>query len=188
MMRLISGRLKLSRAVILSLSACVAAGWFSFDAHTQQTRSIADGVFSNGQAARGQQIYQSQCAVCHGTALEGASGPPLAGEGFLANWSGRTLEELVDKTQKTMPFGTPGTLSRQQSADLTAYMLQTGKFRSGQTDLSDSGLAQIVFPVVRSAEVPPGTPGSVSLPPPEGNLSELMRAIHFPNSDRKSVV
>src|SRR5688572_23950053 len=108
MMRLISGRLNVRRAMILSLCACVAAGVFSFDAHTQQTRSIADGVYSSGQATRGQQMYQSQCAVCHGGALEGASGPPLVGDGFLANWSGRTLEELVDKTQKTMPFGSPG--------------------------------------------------------------------------------
>jgi len=32
----------------------------------QAPRSVADGVYSAGQAARGQQLYKSQCAGCHG--------------------------------------------------------------------------------------------------------------------------
>jgi len=63
--------------------------------------------------------------------MEGSSGPPLAGAEFLANWSARPLSGLVDKIQKTMPFGQGGSLSRQQSTDLTAFILQTGKFPAG---------------------------------------------------------
>ena len=74
--------------------------------------------------------------------MEGAIGPPLVGESFLANWSARPLAEAVDKIQKTMPFEKPGSLSRQQSADLLAYVLQAGKFPAGPADLGEGVLAR----------------------------------------------
>ncbi len=151
---------------------------------TPQARSITDGVYSAAQAARGQQLYKTQCGGCHGSAMEGTNGPPLVGEGFLANRSAQTLANLVDKIQKTMPFNLPGSLSRAQSTDLAAYILQAGKFPAGQTELSEAVLAQIVFPTVRVTAAPRAASlAGTSLPPPEGNLAELMRAIAFPNAN-----
>ena len=161
--------------------ACALVGAFSLIGHAGQLRSVTDGAYSTGQAARGQQIYQAQCAECHGNAMEGTTGPPLVGDSFLSNWSARPIADLVDKTQKTMPFNLPGSLSRQQSTDLAAYMLQAGKFPAGQVELSDAVLAQITFPAVRTSPAPAAISGGGSLPPPEGNLAELMRAIAFPN-------
>jgi mono/diheme cytochrome c family protein len=147
-------------------------------------RSITQGVYSAGQAARGQQLYKAQCAACHGNALEGTVGAPLAGESFLSNWSARSLANLVDKIQKTMPFEQPGTLTRPQATDLTAYILEAGKFPAGQAELSEAALAQTVFPTARSTAVTgSASRAGTSLPPPEGNLAELMRAIAFPNSN-----
>jgi mono/diheme cytochrome c family protein len=169
----------------LGVASCALVGAFSLTGHAGQLRSVTEGVYSGGQAARGQQIYQVQCAECHGKAMEGTIGPPLAGESFLSNWSARPLANLVDKIQKTMPFNLPGSLSRQQSADLAAYMLQAGKFPAGQVELSDAMLAQVVFPTARTSPAPAAaiSAGASSLPPPEGNLAELMRAIAFPNSN-----
>ena len=73
-------------------------------------------------------------------------GSPLAGDSFLSEWSARPLSAFVDKIQKTMPFSAPGSLSRQQSADLTAYILQVGKFPAGRAELTEATLAQIAFP------------------------------------------
>jgi mono/diheme cytochrome c family protein len=140
-----------------------------------QARSITERVYSEAQAMRGREIYKPQCAGCHGDVMQGTIGPPLAGDSFLANWSARPLAGLVDKIQKTMPFNTPGSLSRQQSIDLTAYVLQAGKFASGEADLADASLGQIVFPAVRISTASGSTP--------EGNLAELMRAIAFPNAN-----
>src|SRR6266853_1991040 len=117
-------------------------------------RSITEGAYSVGQAARGQQLYKAQCAACHGTAMEGTSGPPLAGDGFLSNWSGQPLANLVGKIQKTMPFNLPGSLSRSQSTDLAAYVLQAGKFPAGRIELSEAVLQQIAFPTVRPSQAP----------------------------------
>ena len=148
-----------------------------------QVRSLTEGVYSAAQAARGQQLYKAQCAACHGRALEGASGPPLTGDGFVSNWSARSLENLVDKIQKTMPFNLPGSLSKRQSTDLVTYVLQSGKFPSGQSELGEAGLAQIVFPIAPRVANVAGTSRSLVEAQPEGNLAELMRAIAFPNSN-----
>jgi mono/diheme cytochrome c family protein len=171
------------RDVFALSCACALVGAFSIAGHAGQQRLVTEGVYSTGQAARGQQVYTAQCAECHGTALEGASGPPLVGESFLSNWSARTLVDLVDKIQKTMPFNNlAGNLSRQQSTELTAYILQAGKFPAGQVELSEVALAQTAFAPTGPSR-PSAVTSSTSLPPPEGNLAELMRAIAFPNSN-----
>ena len=185
MMRLIPmGPAPLRYALGVAACAYAIVAMSSVAGNAGQLRSATDGVYSAGQAARGQQVYQAQCAECHGNSLEGTSGPPLVGENFLSNWSARPLTNLVDKIQKTMPFNLPGSLSRQQSTDLTAYMLQTGKFAPGQAELTDATLAQIAFPAARPPAAPVATTAAgASLPSPEGNLAELMRAIAFPNSN-----
>jgi mono/diheme cytochrome c family protein len=150
-----------------------------------KARSITEGVYSAEQAARGQQLYKTQCAACHGNAMEGTVGPPLAGDGFLSNWSAQPVANLVDKIQKTMPFNLPATLSRSQSTDLAAYVLQVGKLPAGQAELSEAALGQIVFPTLprNSAVTSAGSLARGFLAPPEGNLAELMRAIAFPNAN-----
>ena len=77
-----------------------------------------------------------------------------AGESFLSNWSAHPLANLVDKIQKTMPFNLPGSLSRSQSTDLAAYVLQAVKFPAGSAGLNETALTQIVFPSVRSSSAP----------------------------------
>jgi mono/diheme cytochrome c family protein len=58
--------------------------------------TIWDGVFTQEQADRGQQVASGACASCHGAALNGVpddpdmqAGPPLSGEAFLDEWAGR---------------------------------------------------------------------------------------------------
>lgn len=179
-----SGPPAIRRALAVAFGVHVLVGAFSLAGHAGQSRSVSDGVYSSGQAARGQQIYQAQCAECHGKAMEGTIGTPLVGESFLSNWSARSLTNLVDKIQKTMPFNQPGSLSRQQSTDLAAYILQAGKFPAGQAELNDAALAQIMFPTAKTSSAPAAaTAAGPSLSAPEGNLAELMRAIAFPNSN-----
>jgi mono/diheme cytochrome c family protein len=171
------GRPMIRRSLTAMLSCAALAGAFLQIGYAQQLRSPADGVYSVAQATRGQQLYKAQCAECHGNAMEGTIGSPLAGDTFLSRWSARPLTSLVDKVQKTMPFNLPGSLSRQESTDLTAYILQFGKFPSGQNELRDAMLEQISFPVVPR----PAQQGIAAAP--EATLAELMRAIAFPNSN-----
>jgi mono/diheme cytochrome c family protein len=148
--------------------------------HAQQTRSIADRVYSDAQATRGQQVYQQQCVSCHGTALEGVVGPPLAGDGFLSVWSARSLADLVSKIAQTMPPGQTGSLSQPQAIDLAAFILRSGKFAAGQAELAPADLGRIAFPTRAAPAVAAG--GAVGFTP-AGNLAQLMRAVTFPNAN-----
>jgi len=160
--------------MVLCAGAVLAGGWISVSAG--QSRSVTEGVYSSQQADRAKPIYTDQCADCHGNALEGGVGSPLAGDSFLANWSGRPLSNLVDKIQKTMPFNLPGSLSRQQATDLTAYILAGGKFPAGRAELNENGLTQIALPTVKSTNAKATTATT-------GTLAEFMRAIAFPNAN-----
>jgi cytochrome c len=125
-------------------SSGAALGWalFALSAiRTQEpapvyTRSVWDGVYTEEQAKRGEPVYRKECAACHGEQLNGGeSAPPLAGGAFLSNWNGLTLGDLFDRVRKTMPQTSPGRLSRQQDADILAFMLSMNKFPSGKTEL-----------------------------------------------------
>src|SRR5437867_11176796 len=155
----------------LGVVLCMFPLAVTFVGGAPQLRSVTEGVYSAAQAERGQEVYRSQCNECHGNALQGGSGPPLSGDRFISNWSGRPLLALGDKIQNIMPFGKPGTVSRAQAVDLSAYILQSGKFPAVQTELGDDRLAQIAFPGVRKAAAPVAAAASaaVNLPPLEGD-------------------
>jgi mono/diheme cytochrome c family protein len=166
-------------AALTLFSAIVAV--ISLVGHAGQARTVTDRVYSDAQAARGEKLYTAQCVTCHGDTLQGTVGPPLAGAGFLSVWGSRSLAELVDKIEKTMPPLQPGSVSRAQAVDLAAFVLRAGKFPAGQTELAAAALGQIVFP---GAPASPATAsaGSTSFAV-AGNLAQLMRAVTFPNAN-----
>ena len=102
----------------------------------QATKSVNDGVYTAEQAKKGDALYKEQCASCHGDNLEGAGPmPPLAGPDFMTNWQGKTVGDLFEKTHTTMPATAPGSLTPEQVADVTAYILSVGKFPAGAAPL-----------------------------------------------------
>jgi cytochrome c len=100
------------------------------------SRSVWDGVYTGEQSKRGEPIYHKECASCHGDMMTGGeSAPPLTGGAFLANWNGLSVGDLFDRIRKTMPQSAPGRLTRQQDADILAFMLSMNKFPAGKTEL-----------------------------------------------------
>lgn len=117
--------------VRLIVTLAIAAG-----ALAQTTRSVWDGVYTAGQARRGQDLYAKECASCHGSDLTGGeSAPALAGPGFLSNWTTLTVGDLFERTRVSMPQNDPGKLPRAQVADLTAYLLSANRFPEGKAEL-----------------------------------------------------
>jgi mono/diheme cytochrome c family protein len=97
---------------------------------------VWDGVYTFEQAGRGAQLYAQQCASCHGTALTGGeSAPPLAGGEFLSNWNGLTVGDLFDRIRISMPADRPGKLTREQDADILAFVLSVSQFPAGKAEL-----------------------------------------------------
>jgi cytochrome c len=98
--------------------------------------SVWDGVYTEEQAKRGEAIYYERCAVCHGSQLEGGDmTPTLVGGLFTSTWNDLPLSELFERIRITMPLNQPSTLSRQQTADVTAFLLKSNKWPAGQTEL-----------------------------------------------------
>jgi mono/diheme cytochrome c family protein len=107
------------------------------------TRTVWDGVYNEEQARRGQAAFLNQCANCHGRDLEGADmTPALTGGAFTANWDGLTIGDLADRIRISMPLNSPGTLSRQQTTDVIAYILQFNQFPAGKEELPREQPAQ----------------------------------------------
>jgi len=99
--------------------------------------SVWDGVFTEEQARRGEAAYLQECANCHGTALEGGDmTPPLVGGMFTSNWNDLSVGDLFERIRVTMPLDRPGRLSRQQNADVIAFVLEANSWPAGAMDLS----------------------------------------------------
>jgi mono/diheme cytochrome c family protein len=124
----------------IGLTAVVTACWcalaFGDSEIWQATRAASDGVYAPGQAARGRQTYRRACAYCHLDDLTGDGlAPELTGARFVNRWIDRTAEDLVATIAATMPQDEPGTLSRQASVDVVAYLLEANDFPAGTVEL-----------------------------------------------------
>jgi len=154
--------------VAVALSATGQAG---------QLRAVTDGVYSAGQARRGQQTYEARCVMCHGAMLEGAVGPPLTGAAFLSAWNGRPLADLADKIQKTMPLEQPAACRVRRRSTWWRTSFRPAGFprdarawrRGPRTDC-----------VSGSAGLPgAGSRRGVPALTPAANLAQLMRGVTF---------
>ena len=99
-------------------------------------KTVWDGVYTEEQAKRGDVVYRTNCATCHGTNLEGGEmAGGLATPSFLSNWNGTDLGQLFDRIKKTMPDDKPGILTREETGDVLAYVLSANKFPVGKDEL-----------------------------------------------------
>jgi len=95
-------------------------------------------VYTEAQAERGKALYMEKCVQCHGPELMGggAGAGPLQGATFGGNWNGVPLGDMLERLRQSMPLDKPATLSRQQCADLLAFIFSVNKFPPGKTELS----------------------------------------------------
>jgi mono/diheme cytochrome c family protein len=124
-------KLKLAIAVLVGVTT---AGMFR--AVSAQEKTQWDGVYTEDQARRGEPMYQQYCASCHGPDMSGGEmAPGLTGGEFSSNWNDLTLGQLFDRMRTSMPQNNPGSLTRQQIADILAFILSKGNAPAGQTEL-----------------------------------------------------
>ena len=134
-------------------SAMVAAG--ACVALMAMVPFFGEGIYTRAQAARGRGFYDGGCASCHGSRLEGGSSGPLSGDQFTASWArpNLTLDDFYFVVRKTMPKDTPGSLSREQYADVVAYILQQNGFPAGDKELTPD---PVLMKSIRFAAPAPG--------------------------------
>ena len=117
--------------IAIGVTVIVAAG-----VAAQATRTVWDGVYSDAQAKRGRELYNTKCLSCHGTDLSGGEmAPPLVGIGFQSNWNGQSAGDLSERIRVSMPLGAEGTLSRQQVSDIISAIFAAGDYPPGPNEL-----------------------------------------------------
>lgn len=124
-------RVRIRSLVVFALLGCAAA--LPLRAAGQQPRTVADGVYTVEQAARGKRGYAVFCESCHAADLAGTNSgdsgaPPLKREGFMA---GSDAAGLFTKIQETMPLDAPGSLPPDDVIDILAFIFQENGFRAG---------------------------------------------------------
>jgi mono/diheme cytochrome c family protein len=101
-----------------------------------QSISAWDGVYTDAQADRGGAGFAGRCANCHGASLAGTGeAPALVGPQLLSDFDGLTLGDLFDRIRTTMPQDNPGSLTRDQYADILAFVLKANGLPSGAKEL-----------------------------------------------------
>jgi quinoprotein glucose dehydrogenase len=114
----------------------------------QAQSATDDGVYSLSQAAAGSAVYSSECASCHGAALEGSEGgPALAGQAFRDAWADRSLGEFYELTRTTMPVTKPAGLAASEYNNIVAFILNRNAYAAGSSNLSSdaASLEAIAF-------------------------------------------
>jgi mono/diheme cytochrome c family protein len=123
---------------VLTLAGMTAYGAFGArgTVAAAQEKSQWEGVYSADQAKRGEPLYAQYCASCHGPDLAGGEmAPGLTGGEFSSNWNDLSLGDLFERIRVSMPQNSPGSLTRQQNADILAYMLSKANVPAGSAEL-----------------------------------------------------
>jgi cytochrome c len=105
----------------------------------QERRSVWDGIYSEEQASRGKDEYEYNCGTCHIHDLSGDSikdVPPLAGPDFLAQWAGKSVQELLEYMSTKMPRDSRGSLAAKTYVDIVSYVLKVNNFPAGAEALT----------------------------------------------------
>lgn len=103
--------------------------------------TLAAGVFSEAQQARGERAYKTACEGCHMPDLGGGAQlngdvPALVGPEFIGAWRGMSVGELFEWVRMSMPPTDAKKLEPQQYADILAYVFSKNRFPVGATDLA----------------------------------------------------
>ena len=91
------------------------------------------GLYTKAQADLGDTVYGDQCAMCHGSRLEGVSAPALSGTVLAADWG--DAQSLYEFFAVSMPPMAPGQLGEAEYLAILAYILRENGFPAGDTPL-----------------------------------------------------
>lgn len=117
-------------------------------AQEQAARSVWDGIYTDEQAKRGEELYVKNCSSCHAENLQGDGfAAPLTGQAFMSNWDGLTVGDLFERARISMPPDKPESVTRDAKVDIVTYVLKFNQFPSGKAELEreTEKLKQIKF-------------------------------------------
>lgn len=125
------------RHVVVAIAALCGTATTTFAQEQNGPRAI----YTEAQAARGDTVFRTVCASCHSTS-------EFNNAQFKATWAGKSVFTFFDQLRSTMPQDNPGGLSRQQYADVIAYITKLHGHPAGETEIptEDEKLKSVTFP------------------------------------------
>jgi mono/diheme cytochrome c family protein len=101
--------------------------------------ALSAPLYTAAEAERGEALYNSKCASCHGRNLVSRGDPPsLTGEPFTLGWVGKSVGDRFAAIKETMPPNDAGNLPDEAVRDIIAYVLKFNGFESGSKPLPSS--------------------------------------------------
>jgi mono/diheme cytochrome c family protein len=131
-----------TKLITIAFSTALLTTAVGASAHAQNPAAAPPptphGAYTEAQAARGEATYRANCTSCHATSAH-------SGDTFIRPWEGRTAFDLFELIRTTMPVDNPGRLSREQYADIVAYLFKLNRLPAGDRPLpaDDEGLKQV---------------------------------------------
>ena len=133
---------------MMRLIASVFCLVFAFGAGAAEgPSSTLSGVYTEEQALRGAEVYEQNCAICHGADLAGTFEVPNLRGYFVGLWTGASLDLLYDYVSTAMPLYAPGALPPETYADVVAYLLKANGAPAASRPLPNdpAALRAIIF-------------------------------------------
>ena len=97
----------------------------------------------------------TNCVVCHAVTEGAVAGhgptPSLIGEDFEFRWLDAALADLFDTIRQTMPEAAPNSLSADEYAQLTAYILQLNSYPAGDRPIDPANRALLLDTYIEEA-------------------------------------
>jgi mono/diheme cytochrome c family protein len=134
-------------ATIVLAALLVGGGAVTAPAQVAPSHSAAEGVFTDAQAKRGEDVYASRCAQCHGDDLVSRDdeSPSLSGLAFTSSWVGKTLGDRFKIVRTTMPPTDPGGIDEQTCIDIVAFILKFNGYPAGEQEMpAETGVLETI--------------------------------------------
>ena len=134
------------KAIVMHTAAADLMGKLCPTAETAADTKASDppgdvaALYTVQQAKQGKQVFDKSCASCHGSTLQGISAPPIGGATFLnktklLHWKVSDMRNVV---VSSMPADNPGSLSKEQYAEVLAYLLAVNCYPAGSKSFPTS--------------------------------------------------
>ena len=144
-----------------ALAVSLLLAW-PVSAQLPELRVASSGVYTEEQAAAGEQVYRTICVKCHTASF------PFWGPKFQNMWSGGSLWKLYDFVSIMMPGDNGGGLDAEQYRTVVAYILKINGYPAGDTPLPDVPLeiAYINLDAPPGPVTPPRSENNTDAPAP----------------------
>ena len=153
-------------------------------------QQLQQATYTETQAEAGLEIYTQSCAVCHLSDLTGSfEASSLNDISFRNNWTNRSVFELSDLLQRTMPPQSPGSLNEEEYIAVIAYLLSENGVGASQSDLLIASANNVVFvgevnSALTAAEQRTPVPGRAGTVPNPGTRNSIPEIATIYQTDR----